>query len=255
MTRILDIDLDFFVHDVAHWRTHDDNRLDPEEFPPWSIEDALNFLRDRCLLTEPLPGIVVERHGELFDRWRQAIDEGLLAPPFSITHVDAHADLGLGDVGYVYLLNEVLRRPVTERQHPTTGEGGLEDGNYLAFAIGCRWVRDLTYVFNKEDPGPDDLMRDFDLDADAIQLACMTEKEIENAVSLSPRRPSVIDHREPEVPFTHQPWPAFQASAPFDVICLARSAAFTPAASDTLFDEIRRQFIDESAFRGRRRTQ
>jgi len=34
---------------------------------------------------------------------------------------------------------------------------------------------------------------------------------------------------------------------PFDVVCLARSPAYTPAESDALFDEIRDLFIDEAA--------
>jgi hypothetical protein len=38
-----------------------------------------------------------------------------------------------------------------------------------------------------------------------------------------------------------------RTSAPFDVVCLARSPEHTPASSDTLFDEIRERFIDELA--------
>lgn len=252
LTRVLDLDLDFFVYGAASWRAHDDDRLDSEEYPPWAINEALAFLRDRCLLTGPLPGMVVERHGELFGRWRTAIHEGLLTPPLSITHVDAHADIGMGDSGYVYLLTDLLRHPVQARQFPRIGDRWMGDGNYLAFAIACRWVRDLAYVFNSEGPGrPTDilsvLMKDFDFNARSIQLACMDGDQIQR--TLWPESPPPhIHHLEPEVPFEHMPWPAFQASGPFDIICLARSAAFTPAESDALFDEIRDQFIDESAF-------
>jgi hypothetical protein len=92
--RILDLDLDFFVRGVAHWRAQDAARLDAEEYPPWTVRESVDFLRSRCGLTGPLPGAVVENHGELFFRWRDAIDAGKLAPPFHVTHVDGHAFRG-----------------------------------------------------------------------------------------------------------------------------------------------------------------
>ena len=116
-------------------------RLDSDEYPPWSRDEALAFLHDRCKLTDPLPGFVVENHGELFEQWAAAIDAGKLMPPLSVAHVDAHADLGLGDIGYVYLLTELLFLPVEERRSPRAG--AVTDGNWLAFAIASRWISDL----------------------------------------------------------------------------------------------------------------
>jgi hypothetical protein len=69
MTRILDIDLDFFLHDTAHWRPAGSGRLDAAEYPPWTQDEALAFLRDRCQVTDTLPGMAVENHGALFERW------------------------------------------------------------------------------------------------------------------------------------------------------------------------------------------
>lgn len=114
MTRILDVDLDFFLHGVAHWRQAGSGRLDAADYPPWTREDALAFLEERCNLRTPLPGIVVENHGELFERWGRAIDDGRLALPVSVTHVDAHSDLGLGDATYITLLTELLFLPVED---------------------------------------------------------------------------------------------------------------------------------------------
>jgi len=45
MQRILDIDLDFFVNGAAHWVAYDGDRLEPKEFRPWPLEDAIAFLR------------------------------------------------------------------------------------------------------------------------------------------------------------------------------------------------------------------
>ena len=78
MQRVLDLDLDFFVDGVAHWREPDRGRLDADEYPAWSLDGTLNFLQTRCGLTERLPGFVVGDHGELFYRWRDAIDARVL---------------------------------------------------------------------------------------------------------------------------------------------------------------------------------
>jgi hypothetical protein len=138
MQRILDLDLDAFIYGAEYMRSSDAPRLDADKYPPWDISKVLAFLEPQCLVTGPLPGFAVKNHGELFFRWRDAIDEGLLVPPFHVTHVDAHADLGGGDAGYVYLLTELLLKPVEERRSPRVGDDGLGDGNYLAFAIANR---------------------------------------------------------------------------------------------------------------------
>jgi hypothetical protein len=251
--RILDIDLDFFVDGAAHWLAYEGNRLDVDEYPPWPLEDALAFLRNHCGLSQRLPGFVVERHGELFGRWRDAIDAGALTPPLSVTHVDAHADLGMGDAGYVHLMSELLFKPVHERRLPKPGPSGMDDGNWLSFAVACRWIGELTYVFNTVGPQPSDIlayvMEGFDPHAAYIQLAAVEKSDIDELWMRLDKTP-VVKHYEPKVPFRAVPFRTFQADHAFDVICLTRSAAFTPAASDAIFDEIRAQFIDEAALTG-----
>ncbi len=65
--RILDVDLDFFVDAVAHFRDLNDlSRLSDEEYSAWPVEDAAAFLSDQCGLSGPLPGWAIERHGEAF---------------------------------------------------------------------------------------------------------------------------------------------------------------------------------------------
>jgi len=94
--------------------------------------------------------VAVEHHGEVFRRWRSAIRHGFLPVPFHVTHVDAHADLGLGDAGYVSLVTELLHREVEERAGDEEDPAGLGGGNLLAFAIACRWISELDYVHNDE---------------------------------------------------------------------------------------------------------
>jgi len=216
MQRILDLDLDFFLIDAAILRGPDDGRLDGADFPPWRLEQVLAFLQDQCGLGEPLPGFVVENHGELFPRWREAIEAGQLKVPFHVTHVDAHADLGLGDSGYVYLMTSLLFEEPENRRHPTAGEGALADGNYLAFAIACRWLAGLVYVFNEGGGGKDALLyvlEGLDPQARNIQLAAVRSRQELSENLLTPKK-LTIEHLEPRVPFTTTDWKDFRADHP-----------------------------------------
>lgn len=245
MQRVLDLDLDFFVHGVEHYRDRDADRLHADEYPAWSLTETLDLLHSRCGLTGRLPGFVVEHHGEMFACWRDAIDAGTLRVPFHVTHVNAHADLGLGDDGYVHLLADVVWREPEDRRDPGKA---LNDGNYLAFAIGCRWLAGLDYVYNRDGYNPGDLMwclmEGFSADAEYIQLAALTKRQIhDELLSLGSRRPTPA-RLEPRVAFRHMGWPQFAASEPFDFVCLARSPEYTPATCDALFDAISERFID-----------
>jgi hypothetical protein len=179
-------------------------------------------------------GFVVENHGELFACWREAIDAGALEAPFHVTHVDAHADLGLGDSGYVYLTTSLLFEESDNRRYPRTGEGALGDGNYLAIAIACRWLGEVIYVFNDGGGGDDALLyllEGFDPEARNIQLAAVRGRRELSENLLSPRN-LTIERLEPTVPFTTTGWRDFQADQPFDFVCLARSPEFTPPEAD-----------------------
>ena len=181
----------------------------------------------------------------MFSLWRDGIDDGALLAPFHVTHVDAHADLGLGDSGYTYLLTELLHQPVDQRRYPKLDGSGLGDGNYLAFAVACRWISDLVYTYN-EGGGSDllaYLMDGFDPNADHIRMPVLTHQELKRVMGW--QNPTV-EHFEPCVPVRTVPWRNFTADAPFDAIFLARSPAFTPPESDTIFDAIRATFIDEA---------
>lgn len=245
MLRILDLDLDFFLHDVAYW-AGDSGRLDAAEYPPWELSDAISFLEGRCLLGDRLPGFVVENHGELFQLWRRSIERGLVEAPFHVTHVDAHADLGLGDAGYMHLMTDLLYRRPEDRDEPKEGSEGLNDGNYLAFAIACRWLSELIYVCS--DRGGNDLMtyhlESFDPSASRIQLKAMKKPEIEKLWGLR-MGDAQVDSFEPPIPFARLRWNEFQADVPFDFICFAHSPTYTPPEADAIFDEIRQRFIDE----------
>jgi len=179
-------------------------------------------------------------------RWRDGLDAGALTAPFHVTHVDAHADLGVGDCGWMHLTGELMFREPQDRRAP--GEA-LEDGNYLAFAAACRWLGELDFVFN--DYHEDDIMplvmERFDPSADHLQLAPLTRDQIAELCRW--QRPKPVTN-EPRIPFRALPWREFRSSMPYDLICLAKSPPFTPPTADALFDAIREHFIDETAIGG-----
>lgn len=163
-----------------------------------------------------------------FAGWRQAIQDGHLAEPFELTHVDAHADLGLGDSGYVYLLTQVMHEALPARLHPREGETYLNSGNYLAFAASCRWLSSLTYVYNSG--GGSDVMgyvmEDFDPRADCLHLAALSKSHID--ILNGGGRPAPVGSGEPRVPFKMLRWDTgYQVEERFDVVCLARSPEFS----------------------------
>jgi hypothetical protein len=246
--RVLDIDLDFFVHDPMHWPDLE-VRPDPASHDVWSAEEAIEFLTNRCMLDGPVAGFVTENHGELFPLWRSAIAIGFLTPPFHVTHVDAHADLGLGESGYVHLLTELLHLPVEKRQYPKVGKGGVNDANHLAFSLGCRWIADLTYVYC-EGGGGDELyfvMQGFDHEATHLQLAPMTTEELHQTLMRMSEDKVQPATGEPPVPYRSTRWEDFHADAGFDFVCLTRSPPYTPPTADALFEVIRSSFIQEIA--------
>jgi hypothetical protein len=85
---------------------------------------------------------------------------------------------------------------------------------------------------------------DFDSDSAHLQVVATREDFLMSGRGT----PQVIDHRDPPVPFTVNAWREFQASEPFDVVCLTRSPPYTPAEADPIFDAIRERFIAEDAF-------
>lgn len=245
--RILDIDLDFFLDRAPHGHdTRRGERLDPREFEAWSMEEVVAFLEHQCGLRDPLPGRSVEEHDEVFRIWRDLISEGQLETPFHVTHVDAHADMDHGGRGYRYLMTELLFENQEDRVRPTEGDDGLNPGNYLLFSVACRWISELTYVFNPG--GGSDISgyhkQNYDWNADVIQLKAIDPEDF--AALLGSRHPEPV-HLEPPVPVVEIPAVDYRAPAGFDFIFLARSPEYTPEAADAIFDEIRARYIDEGA--------
>jgi hypothetical protein len=247
---ILDLDLDFFLDEIATWMEEEDVRLEGD-FLPWNGSDVRHFLETQCRLSlaEPRRGAVVKRHDEAFWIWRKMVKEGKIAIPFEIVHVDAHADLGLGDAGYAYIMTDVLFKSLSERTVPKADE--VTPGNFLSFAVACRWVSRLTYVLHPRlqmgDDLPDIHFKGFATDSGYLQLkGCSREQFRRHGCELNDyRRIPLSEFRlEPEVPFRMIRGSEFQAEEPFFHVFLTCSPEYTPATADDLIPIIR-EYIRE----------
>ena len=172
----------------------------------------------------------------------------LPSPPLKPPQRNAHFDQASGKRSFRQSFRQALLS-VDQRRYPR--QGTVTDGSWLACAIACQWVSDLTYVRNSVGRGcPGDLMEyfmeNFDLDASNIELVAMWPEEFERKKR---DHAYVTGVHEPKVPLRSMGWNEFDSVEPFDVICLARSPDYTPAESDPLFDEIRDRFVNEEPFR------
>ena len=166
-------------------------------------------------------GAEVVHHDDAFWTWKRWIAEGQLSTPFRVVHVDAHADIGLGDAGWKYLLTELLALPVEQRSSPLHGSNStMNAGNYLAFAVANGWVKDILYVYSSamrflnatgtsekdttenKNLKPGDLLPYHFLNCDPltriIELKHYTKKDAD-MLMMSSRKPPVPIHSEPAI--------------------------------------------------------
>ena len=246
--RILDLDLDFFLNEVAYHRTPDD-RVSSDECRPWSARKVRKFLEKQCGLThqDRVPGRFVSHHHEAFYFWQELIQKKKLSIPFEVIHVDAHADLGGGSILQDYFFGQFLHQPFGQREIPSSSEPlrTINAGNYLCYALAFRWLSSLIYV--KHPKCGDDLLRlvfkDRDPKSGCIQLPLIDPQSMDETLWVKQGKGKAIGY-EPEVPFREMLGSEFWADGPFDFMVLCHSPGFTPRESDSLIPVIREYMSD-----------
>jgi len=246
---ILDIDLDFFLGYIINYP-----KLErPDDYKNIAVnkkEEVIKFLEERCNLEKDrkIKGKFLATHDELFYWFRNLIERKLLNVPFEIIHIDAHADLGLGNSSYKYIMTELLHKPVSERVNPKKNErDGLSESNFLAFSIACRWINKITYVFHPRiiksniDTGWIH-MKNFDVNSGAIQLKKIQLEEYEKH-SLDISSCSILE-LEPEVPIDLIEANSFFTKDKLNYVFLTHSPKYTPREADKLIPVIM-EYIDE----------
>jgi len=238
---VIDIDLDFFLSDIViGFSRIGHGRPNKRDYKPWHEDQVRRFLEDKCKLSihHPLPGKVVIEHHEVFLDWRKRILSGKMTPPFTVFHIDAHADLGMGDSAYLYLAKNLLGKPPSDRLYPKADKWqGLLPINYLLFAIACRWIDRLVYVHHPRGSRdvPEHIMRNHYPSSGYIQLKYHGEAATYHEV-LSPN--STPKQVEPDVEFLMVSGDVFEAEQPFDFVYFAQSPKYSPRSSDALLEVI-----------------
>uniref|UniRef100_A9AA45 Uncharacterized protein n=1 Tax=Methanococcus maripaludis (strain C6 / ATCC BAA-1332) TaxID=444158 RepID=A9AA45_METM6 len=235
--RILDIDLDFFLNKIMYFPKK--KRPNEQEYIPWDKDQFIEFLENNCNLSKnnKTPGRIVKKHHKAFYFWRELIEKNKLEVPFEVIHIDAHADLGLGDDAYVYIMEELLKNPVEKRTDPEK----IYEGNYLVFAIANRWIKNITYVHHPE--AQEDRMqvhfKGYDVNSGYIQL-----KQVKKILPFDILASEILC-LEPEVPFNLISGKDYLEEGNFDYVVFSISPKYTPKTTDKLLLPIVKEYIEE----------
>lgn len=240
-SRILDIDLDFFLNHKHIGTVTSENRLDDSFYLPWEENLVRQFLEEKLGLrkSRKIKGQIFKHHVEVYYFLKNLSTNN--DQKFDIDHIDAHADLGQGDMSYWYISQEILTMPLYERKEQTKFNGyqGLSSGNFLTFAVASRWVEQLRYI-NKiswTDDIPWFNMMDFDSKSGFIQLKQFSEKQLQTILNngmIEEARRQVPISFEPKVPFEVIDYKDFSSDGNYDYFFLTESPGFTPKSSDKL---------------------
>ena len=232
--QVLDLDLDFFLSDCCPLAPKGE-RPSEDCASPWTEAAVVSFLENGLGLSTayPVPGCITETHDGALAFWKARMNARQLIKPFSVVHVDAHADLGIGKPGPGIVLNGVLgihpdRRDEYMRYYENRQ---LDEANYLLFALAFRWIDALTLVrdpFSRPDL-PSFCVRD-GAGYRPIRLRSYVSDLFEAQYG-----------REPEIPLSVYDDPfAYRAGEPFCCMNLAHSPRYAPKEADALIGVIAR---------------
>jgi hypothetical protein len=242
MDYVLDLDLDFFVWPVKLHPSR--KRLPGSQYTYACEQEVRQFLEDRCHLDRvtKIPGRQLNEHIEALKVWRKWVTEGKLSQPFSVIHVDAHADLGAGTTWEP--VDKLLRLSWGDRAKKSMREIGLHSGNYLFGAIAYRWLSKLTYVYPTDPASQDESPPPSDL-PDSLFLGRNPSSgkiQLKGSRALSGLAPNAGTSDEPCVRFERIADRRFEFSG-FTHMVVAHSRKYTPEPADHLLPVIREYFL------------
>lgn len=264
--RVLDVDTDYFMTEIAHTPYSSMERLDEGYYggSVWPADKVRLFLEKNLGLSKEhkIPGRVVCGHNESLFFWEELIQSGKLIEPFDVIHVDSHADLGLGDPSGDFLQSMFLSLPIATRRRIRDYEfnnqiKGISIGDYLLWAIAYRMISSITYCANPNGDKNDylwDTLKDFQEEyiwdkpiKNYIQLKYNREMEMPKYNSSDNYKKRYLQGaiKDPEVELLIIPSiEDVRFSGDFDYAVLAQSPNYTPESADFIMD-IFREYIDE----------
>ena len=234
--RVLDLDLDFFLSAPCPFAEEGERPADACASPMEKAK-VREFLEVNCGLNKerPLPGRVFDTHDKALLFWDELNKSGRLTAPFTVTHVDAHTDLGIAQKGYPFVKHSVLTRPLEKRREFDSFRKmkQLNEANYLVFAIAARLIDKLENIRNPKS------LPDFPAEM----------KSGENKIRLYTAFPALFEAKngiEPEVEYVcYADYAAYRAEEKFDFVSLAISPRYTPKSADGLAEVIREYMKEE----------
>ncbi|NFO31936.1 hypothetical protein FDB41_13780 [Clostridium botulinum] len=247
--RILDLDLDFFQNDIVHMVNDFGSRLEDTSIAPWSKEIVKNYLESNLCLNKDkkIKGRVVKHHNEAFYFWRELILNGKLSTPFEVVHVDGHADMGLGDLSWHYIMTEYLYRDIDERIYPellnVSKYERINCGNYLTYAMACEWIDKLTFVIhpNWQQDLIQEIFKNYDVNSGFIQLKKFKRGQKIDIMNIKQFTPVSYEN---EIVFEGIEKDNYFNKYKFDFLILSISPGYTVKKSDELIDVIK-EYIEE----------
>lgn len=240
--KILDIDLDFFQDSIANYIDLSSGiRLCSEDYNVNTKEEVRNFLSKNCGLStaSKLKGMYFVHHDEVFYDIRSKIEAGVLICPFDVIHIDAHADLGLGDTSYIYIMTELIHKEPAERLYPNAKQ--INSGNFLIYLILSKWIKNLLYVYHPELINfdyPHYLFRGNNGNSEIIEV----KKYSKGTDIWNLNEKNCIGIDEPFLINSVQR-DKYQDNGDFDFVYLTQSPEFTTKESDDLFS-VFKEFIE-----------
>jgi hypothetical protein len=237
--KFLNIDLDFFLSDIALERRSLTRRVSKRHFKPWPEEAVRKFLEQQCGLSRqsPIVGRFAIHHHAVFDYWRCLIKTMPPGSQIDLTHVDAHADfISLCDMGFLFIQKTLLcYRPDQRLLLIDRNWHHVTLANYMSFALACRWINRIEYVTHPRRKQEDifDVLfhrRGGKLDRGHIELRSRCDGGVEP---------------EPTVPITYTPATSFSKKG-FERAFLCQSPNYTPQTADALIP-VFEDYIDFNA--------
>lgn len=238
--RFLNIDLDFFLDRTAHRPRSLVRRQSSKSFKPWSEQALRDFLETQCGLVkgQQIEGRFGTHHDAAFDYWHSLISASEPESQIELTHIDAHADLGMGDSSWLDIMENVLLLSVDLRVTPKRGPTCLNLGNYITYAAACRWIKSVVFVQNPSwaHDLPPFYFKNFDYKSGYMELKGFHPGRLQNESGTAfSRFPIMVpDMTEPCIPFTTVQCSSFLANASFDYAFLSHSPNYTPRSADKL---------------------
>lgn len=264
--KVLDLDMDYFMTEIANTPFSFTERLDEECYgnSVWPADKVRQFLEKNLGLSKDrkIPGRVVCGHNESLFFWEELIESGRLSDPFDVVHVDSHADLGLGSASADFLQSMFLSLPIATRRRVRDYEFNdrieeINIGDYLLWAIAYRMISSITYCANPNGAKNDylwDTLKDFQEEfiwdkpvRNYIQLKFNKEMEMPDygASKVYKQKYLAGAIKDPEVELLIIPTiEDVKFCGDFDYAVLAQSPNYTPASADYIID-IFREYIEE----------